>query len=91
MGRENVIIERDSVQRTRNCIAPNLVEVGNKRPKEEGFKVTGRRRIRFAQTFNLVVSIFEAMFAPKPLDVEMVRVARPGGRIVMANWIPSVR
>ena len=42
-------------------------------------------------TFDLVVSIFEAMFAPKPLDVAMVRVARPGGRIVMANWIPSVR
>jgi len=42
-------------------------------------------------TFDLVVSIFEAMFAPKPLDVEMVRVARPGGRTVMANWIPSVR
>jgi len=42
-------------------------------------------------TFDLVVSIFEAMFAPKPLDVEMVRVARLGGRIVMANWIPSVR
>ena len=42
-------------------------------------------------TFDLVVSIFRAMFAPKPFDVakEMVRVTRPGGRIVMGNWIPN--
>src|SRR3954447_504992 len=41
--------------------------------------------------FDLVVSIFGAMFAPRPLDVakEMVRVTRPGGRIVMGNWIPN--
>ena len=43
------------------------------------------------QSFDLVVSIFGAMFAPKPFDVakEMVRVTRPGGRIVMGNWIPE--
>jgi SAM-dependent methyltransferase len=42
-------------------------------------------------SFDLVVSIFGAMFAPKPFDVakELVRVARPGGRIVMGNWIPN--
>jgi len=42
-------------------------------------------------TFDLVVSIFGAMFAPKPFDVarEMVRVSRPGGRVVMGNWIPN--
>ena len=42
-------------------------------------------------TFDLVVSIFGAMFAPKPFDVakEMVRVTKPGGRIVMVNWIPN--
>src|SRR6185436_5988562 len=41
--------------------------------------------------FDLVVSIFGAMFAPKPFDVakEMVRVIKPGGRIVMGNWIPN--
>jgi len=39
----------------------------------------------------MVVSIFGAMFAPKPLEAakEMVRVTRPGGRIVMGNWIPN--
>src|SRR5205814_6674323 len=43
------------------------------------------------KTFDLVISIFGAMFAPKPFDVarEMVRVTRPGGRIVMGNWIPN--
>ena len=42
-------------------------------------------------TFDLVVTIFGAMFAPKPFDVakEMTRVTRPGGRIVMGNWIPN--
>src|SRR4051812_4771389 len=43
------------------------------------------------KTFDLVVSIFGAMFAPKPFEVakEMVRVTRPGGRLVMGNWIPG--
>jgi SAM-dependent methyltransferase len=42
-------------------------------------------------SFDLVVSIFGAMFAPRPFDVakEMARVARPGGRIIMGNWIPN--
>ena len=42
-------------------------------------------------SFDLVVTIFGAMFAPRPFDVakEMVRVTRPGGRIVMGNWIPN--
>jgi SAM-dependent methyltransferase len=41
--------------------------------------------------FDLAMSIFGAMFAPKPFDVakEMVRVTKPGGRIVMGNWIPN--
>ena len=42
-------------------------------------------------SFDLVVTIFGAMFAPRPFDVakELVRVTRPGGRIVMGNWIPG--
>ena len=79
-------------------IASNLVEAGNKRAKELGLA-----NCRFQEgdatnlhqlpdkAFDLVVSIFGAMFAPKPFDVakEMVRVTRPGGRIVMGNWIPN--
>jgi ubiquinone/menaquinone biosynthesis C-methylase UbiE len=43
------------------------------------------------ESFDLVVSVFGAMFAFKPFEVakEMVRVTRPGGRIVMSNWIPN--
>jgi SAM-dependent methyltransferase len=79
-------------------IARNLVEAGNKRAAEYGLTnlkfqqgdASDLRDLK-AQSFDLVVSIFGAMFAPKPFDVakEMVRVARPGGRIVMGNWIPN--
>lgn len=79
-------------------ISSNLVEAGNKRAKEQGLT-----NLRFQEgdasnlnelndhSFDLVVSIFGAMFAPKPFEVakEMVRVTRPGGRIVMGNWIPN--
>jgi len=79
-------------------IARNLVEAGNNRAIAEGLT-----NIKFQEgdatdlhdlsdnSFDLVVSIFGAMFAPKPLEVakEMVRVTRPGGRIVMGNWIPG--
>src|SRR5262245_42529506 len=79
-------------------IARNLVAAGTKRAKDEGLA-----NLRFQEgdatnlsglkdhSFDLVVTIFGAMFAPKPFDVakEMVRVTRPGGRIVMGNWIPN--
>ena len=79
-------------------IAKNLVEAGNERAKEEGltnckFQEGDASNLQELKdhTFDLVVSIFGAMFAPKPFDVakEMVRVTRPGGRIVMGNWIPN--
>jgi len=79
-------------------IARNLVAAGNKRVQELGLA-----NCRFQEgdacdlqgipdrSFDLVVTIFGAMFAPRPFDVakEMVRVTRPGGRIVMGNWIPN--
>jgi len=42
-------------------------------------------------SFDIVVSLLGAMFAPRPevVTAEMVRVCRPGGRIVMANWTPE--
>jgi ubiquinone/menaquinone biosynthesis C-methylase UbiE len=79
-------------------IARNLVEAGNERAKQQGLAnckfqegdATDLHELK-DRTFDLVVSIFGAMFAPKPFDVakEMVRVTRPGGRIVMGNWIPD--
>jgi ubiquinone/menaquinone biosynthesis C-methylase UbiE len=79
-------------------IASNLVEAGNERANELGLSnlsfhegdATDLRELEDEQ-FDLVVSIFGAMFAPKPHDVakEMTRVTKPGGRIVMGNWIPN--
>src|SRR5438874_9982855 len=79
-------------------IARNLVEAGKRRAAERGLT-----NLKFQEgdasnleqvpdkAFDLVVSIFGAMFAPKPFEVakEMVRVTRRGGRIVMGNWIPN--
>jgi SAM-dependent methyltransferase len=79
-------------------IASNLVVAGNARAEELGLT-----NLKFQEgdatdlseladeSFDLVVSVFGAMFAPKPFDVakEMVRVTKPGGRIVMGNWIPN--
>ena len=79
-------------------IASNLVAAGNIRAKNEGLTncvfqegdATDLHELK-DQTFDLVISIFGAMFAPKPFDVarEMVRVTKPGGRIIMGNWIPG--
>jgi SAM-dependent methyltransferase len=79
-------------------IAKNLVDAGNKRAQSEGlpnctFQEGDASNLSELkdQTFDLVVSIFGAMFAPKPFEVakELVRVTRRGGRIVMGNWIPN--
>src|SRR5256884_6774154 len=79
-------------------VATNLVEAGNKRAAQQGltncsFQEGDASNLHQLpdRAFDLVVSIFGAMFAPKPFEVakEMVRVTRPGGRIVMGNWIPN--
>ena len=79
-------------------IASNLVAAGNARAQSLGldnctFQEGDASDLHELgdEGFDLVVSIFGAMFAPRPFDVakEMVRVTRPGGRIVMGNWIPG--
>ncbi|HXR97672.1 MAG TPA: class I SAM-dependent methyltransferase [Terriglobales bacterium] len=79
-------------------ISRPMVEAGNRRAREAGLS-----RLSFREgdacnlagiadrTFDLTISIFGAMFAPRPADVakEMVRVTKPGGRVVMGNWIPN--
>ena len=82
-------------------IAANLVAAGNGRAAAAGLT-----NLRFQEgdasnlhdvndhAFDLIVSIFDAMFAPKPFDVakEMVRVTRPGGRIIMGEiGYPMIR
>ena len=79
-------------------IAKNLVEAGNARAKaaalsncffQEGDACNLSELAD--HSFDMVVSIFGAMFAPKPFEVarEMVRVTKKGGKIVMGNWIPG--
>jgi len=79
-------------------IARNLVAAGNARAQAEGLHNCTLQHGDASnlegiadRSIDLVVSIFGAMFAPKPFDVarEFVRVTRPGGRIVMGNWIPN--
>jgi SAM-dependent methyltransferase len=79
-------------------VASNLVAAGNARAEARGLT-----NLSFQEgdatdldelgddSFDLVISIFGAMFAPNPSEVakEMVRVTKPGGRIVMGNWIPN--
>jgi ubiquinone/menaquinone biosynthesis C-methylase UbiE len=80
-------------------IASNLVAAGNRRAAQAGLSSA----CHFVEgdacdlggienkSFDLVISMFGAMFAPRPFDVarQMVRVTRPGGRIIMGNWIPN--
>jgi ubiquinone/menaquinone biosynthesis C-methylase UbiE len=79
-------------------IASNLVAAGNNRARDAGltncrFQEGDASNLHGLkdQGFDLAVSMFGAMFAPRPFDVakEMVRVTRAGGRIVMGNWIPG--
>jgi ubiquinone/menaquinone biosynthesis C-methylase UbiE len=79
-------------------IARNLVEAGNERVRKEGitnciFKEGDATDLSDLKdkSFDLVVSIFGVMFAPRPMDVakELVRVTKQGGRIIMGNWIPG--
>lgn len=79
-------------------IARNLVAAGNKRIEKEGLSNINIREGDAMdlegiedESYDLVVSIFGAMFAPRPFDVakEMVRVTKRGGRIIMGNWIPN--
>src|SRR6187431_2081522 len=79
-------------------ISSPLVAAGNRRAQQMGLT-----NVRFQEgdacdlagvpdkSFDLVVSVFGAMFAPKPTEVakSLVRVTKPSGRIVMGNWIPG--
>ncbi|HNP47999.1 MAG TPA: methyltransferase domain-containing protein [Bacteroidia bacterium] len=79
-------------------IASNLVAAGNARVRKESLSnivfqegdASNLLNLK-EESFDLVVSIFGAMFAPNPLDVakEMVRVTKKGGKVVMGNWIPG--
>src|SRR5829696_7014709 len=77
-------------------IAPNLLEQARARAEAEGLKIQfdegDVENLPYSDAeFDAVVSMYGAMFAPRP-DVtaaELKRVCRPGGFIAMANWTPT--
>jgi ubiquinone/menaquinone biosynthesis C-methylase UbiE len=97
-GTTAIPLARTGAEVTGIDIARNLLEAGNKRAAAAGLS-----NLKFQEgdachlegvadhSYDLAISIFGAMFAPKPFDVakEMVRVTKPGGRVVMGNWIPG--
>lgn len=77
-------------------IASNLIQQACSRAQAEGldaqFKEGDAELLPFSDaSFDVVVSLIGAMFAPRPEKVaaELLRVCRPGGRIIMGNWTPQ--
>lgn len=77
-------------------IAPNLLEQGRKWAASEGLSIRFDQNDAEAMpyedaSFDTVITMFGAMFAPRPELVasEMTRTVRPDGRIAMANWTPE--
>ena len=78
---------------TASDVTPHMVELGVSRSSAEGMEIEWRQADAEALPFNshsfdLVASVFGAMFAPRPelVAAEMFRVARPGGLVAMANY-----
>ena len=77
-------------------IAPNLIDEARSRAAREAVDIAfdegDAEQLPYQNgAFDIVVSMFGAMFAPRPEVVarELARVCRPGGQIVMANWTPT--
>jgi SAM-dependent methyltransferase len=77
-------------------IASNLLEQARARAAKEGVKATfeegDAEQLKYADSsFDAIVTMFGAMFAPRPERVvaEFLRVCRPGGLIAMGNWTPD--
>ena len=95
-GNLAIVAARVGATATGVDIAPNLLEEGRERAKAEGLTVQfdegDAEQLPYPDAaFDVVVSMFGAMFAPRPemAAAELVRVCRPGGRIAMANWMPG--
>jgi ubiquinone/menaquinone biosynthesis C-methylase UbiE len=77
-------------------IAPNLLSQARKRAAAEGLEIGfdegDAEELPYSdQSFDVVLTMFGAMFAPRPdrVAAELVRVCKPGGLIAMANWTPE--
>jgi ubiquinone/menaquinone biosynthesis C-methylase UbiE len=77
-------------------IASNLIEQARTRAAREGvqakFEESDAEQLNFPDgSFDMIISMFGAMFAPRPelVAAEFLRLCRPGGLIAMANWTPD--
>lgn len=77
-------------------IASNLLEQAADRAKAEGLAIQldegDAENLPYEDaSFDVVMTMYGAMFAPRPdrVSSELVRVCKPGGRIAMANWTPA--
>ncbi|HEY2300230.1 MAG TPA: class I SAM-dependent methyltransferase [Jatrophihabitans sp.] len=77
-------------------LTPELVEIGRQRSADHGLDITWQEadaeHLPFGDSeFDAVLSCVGVMFAPfhQPVADELVRVARPGGRIALINWTPQ--
>src|SRR5215831_39655 len=95
-GQLALIAARAGAQVSGCDIAPNWIEKARARAAAEGlnidFKEGDAEALPYADgEFDVVVSLIGAMFAPRPdlVAAELTRVCRPGGIIVMGNWMPT--
>lgn len=95
-GNQSIPAARTGAKVTGIDIAPNLIEQAKEWAIAEGlaikFEEGDAENLPYqSASFDTVISMFGAMFAPRPelVSAEMLRVCRPGGKIVMANWTPA--
>lgn len=95
-GNTSIPLARSGAQVTGVDIAPNLLAQARTRAAAEHLAITfdegDAEQLPYADhSFDAVISMFGAMFAPRPELVvgEFARVLRPGGRLAMANWDPA--
>lgn len=95
-GNQSIPAARAGAKVTGVDIAPNLVEQARKRAENENLKIQfdegDAENLPYADaSFDVVMTMFGAMFAPRPERVaaELIRVCRPGGAIAMGNWTPT--
>lgn len=95
-GNQTIPAARAGAIATGADIATNLLEQARSRARAEGLEIqfdeADAEHLPYGDSsFDVVMSMFGAMFAPRPEKVaaELIRVCRPGGRIAMANWTPT--